>query len=870
MSSDPSIYSFEGYDYDNYYSDFDDEEYYMSEEDDDDDDDDDHTYNFLSALVIRKSDPTFLECKKLKEYLNDGTFSDVTIKVEDKAYHLHRVVLSLKSAYFQKLFARNFIEHNQKEIELRTVEVSIFDCIVTYIYENDLESFIKSENMTKLLIALDYLQIDIDQTWFSRFIQNNSESIQMADLFELFNFLVFHSAYPWLLTSLLKFFSKSLVKISQTEYFGSISFEHFKKILLCMQVKTNEDDEPRCITKICAKWICSDVANRSGHIVEIVNAIKYRYSKMFYLIDKNYDINCSESDNKESYIEKKLEQLLNYSVEFIPATCTESLNLRLEESSFGPKNVVNFKQKMQELLNSGDLSDICIKVSNRSFPLHRAVLASKSSYFHNLFTSNTDENFVEFEIEDMDETSFNLILNYIYFEELEITPKENVVFLIKASERFEMKELFVKIEKYVLDKTSDITNIFDLFAYLHTCTYTRLSVHIEKYILENWSKIADMSDFVHVSIDTLEKVLSLSNIFAQDESEILKICSKWITHDLDNRLHHIPSLISSLCRTIVTKVDCQTHIENLRNNSSEKIVIENLNKLLSNSNPVNALESENAWGPYSKPYFMAASGNTLHFFAYKDSQNLYELEDLKFVIPNESINVTGACATMHGENLFVHFNDNYFYAQNLITKRCVSLTSDQVNNQPWRSQLLSCNDSVYLCHNDEGKVLRYSTLLNRWIKVPPIDPSIKRNTQCIFASNGKNIFSISTERHDHAFAVHKYDHNTKSWSSLSEVTDLNRTYDHPIYACFSNQNLFVAFSSFSKSYSFRNRKWITINHSPSDYKNFFCIKPHQNHLIFFVDKSKIVAYNIYKKDWTEVRHDDSRKLSYLNVVQSVD
>lgn len=317
MSSDPSIYSFEGYDYDNYYSDFDDD-YYMS--DDDDDDDDNNTFNFFSALMpFQTSDPTFFESKNLKEYLNDGTFSDVIIKVEDKKYNLHRVVLSLKSAYFQKLFARNFIEHNQKEIELKSVEVPIMDCIVTFIYENDIETFITSENMTKLLIALDYLQIEIDQQLFSQFIQSNSE-VQMVDLFELFNFLVFHSAYPWLLAMLLKHFSKNLVKISKTEYFTSISFEYFKKILLCMQVKIGEDEEPRYITKICAKWICSDIANRSGHIVEIVNAIKYRYSKMFFLIDKKYDIKCSDTDNKEQYIEKKLEELMNYSVEFIPGS----------------------------------------------------------------------------------------------------------------------------------------------------------------------------------------------------------------------------------------------------------------------------------------------------------------------------------------------------------------------------------------------------------------------------------------------------------------------------------------------------------------------------------------------------------------------
>lgn len=319
MSSD-SIYSFGGYEYDDYANSDIDDEYYMS----DDDEDNPITYDYSDHSTVQVRDLMFPESNNLKEFLKDGLFSDVTVKVDDKTYQLHRIVLSLKSAYFQKLFDKNFIEHTQTEVELKTVEAPIFDCIVKFMYENDLLSSITSENMTKLLIALDYLQIELDLTWFNHYIQY-CENISMAHVFELFDFLMVHSRYPWLLTALLKYFSKNLLKISQTEYFVAIPFEYLKKILLYSQGRGNEDEESKNITKICANWVCHDLANRSSHIIDLVNAVKYRYSKMFFLIDANLNIKCSECDNKQKYIEKKFEELLNYSVEFIPGLCLNNL-----------------------------------------------------------------------------------------------------------------------------------------------------------------------------------------------------------------------------------------------------------------------------------------------------------------------------------------------------------------------------------------------------------------------------------------------------------------------------------------------------------------------------------------------------------------
>jgi len=43
-----------------------------------------------------------------KHFFNDRSFSNVTLRLGDRIVHVHRVVLSRHSAYFEKLFTSGF------------------------------------------------------------------------------------------------------------------------------------------------------------------------------------------------------------------------------------------------------------------------------------------------------------------------------------------------------------------------------------------------------------------------------------------------------------------------------------------------------------------------------------------------------------------------------------------------------------------------------------------------------------------------------------------------------------------------------------------------------------------------------------------
>lgn len=521
---------------------------------------------------------------------------------------------------------------------------------------------------------------------------------------------------------------------------------------------------------------------------------------------------------------------------------------------------------MKELLHSGDFSDITVRLGIKTFPLHRIVLASKSSYFYDLLTQNDSENLKEIEINEIDESSFVFMLNYIYYQELDITPEKNIVSLMTASERLKISEIFCHFETYIMNKLADVSNVFELFSYLRRSSHSKLLKHVQKYIQRKWSEIIDMPNFVNITLDMMKDILSLPDVFLEEEKDLTKICIKWITHDYENRIEYIPALLPSICRRVVS-ITSDMNFEHVEDCSREVIVEKNLNRLLTAYNPVSIIKSEENCSEFEKPFFIASNNNEINFFTCNNLKCPYELTELKQLLP-ESYTDRSVCATVVKDNLFVDFGGNYFYAQNLNTKRCVSLTSEKLEGS-WNIQLLNCNDSVFLCYSN-NKILKFSPCLNRWLTAPANDIPATYGTSksSIFASNGHTIYAISTTRQEEAFKVQFYDERMKMWQHLTDFKDRSLSYYcQPISACFTNQNLFVAFNSFATTFNFKNKKWTQTISLLSD-KPFSYVKSYKSHL-FFVDKLKIHRYNIYKKNWEKECNVTDYNFRYLNVVHTI-
>ncbi|XP_053741746.1 kelch repeat and BTB domain-containing protein 4 [Synchiropus splendidus] len=71
--------------------------------------------------------------------LEDGLFADVTVTVDSKEFHLHRLVLSAQSTFFRSMFTSNLKESHDRNIELKDVSASVFQLLIGYIYHGTIK-----------------------------------------------------------------------------------------------------------------------------------------------------------------------------------------------------------------------------------------------------------------------------------------------------------------------------------------------------------------------------------------------------------------------------------------------------------------------------------------------------------------------------------------------------------------------------------------------------------------------------------------------------------------------------------------------------------------------------------------------------------
>ncbi|KAL6960013.1 Kelch-like [Sarracenia purpurea var. burkii] len=87
------------------------------------------------------------EYDKLRKFLANGDFYDITVRVEEKSYKLHRVVLESKCGYFADIFRTEYNEsvakcngipatfpYKDEEYLLDEVDQSTFDAVIDHVY----------------------------------------------------------------------------------------------------------------------------------------------------------------------------------------------------------------------------------------------------------------------------------------------------------------------------------------------------------------------------------------------------------------------------------------------------------------------------------------------------------------------------------------------------------------------------------------------------------------------------------------------------------------------------------------------------------------------------------------------------------------
>ncbi|XP_049578083.1 kelch repeat and BTB domain-containing protein 4 isoform X2 [Syngnathus scovelli] len=105
--------------------------------------------------------------------LEDGLFADVTVTVDGKEFHLHRLVLSAQSSFFRSMFTSNLKESHNRCIELKDVSAAVFQLLVDYIYHGTIK--LRVEELQDTYEMADMYQLTALFEECSRFLSRTVE-----------------------------------------------------------------------------------------------------------------------------------------------------------------------------------------------------------------------------------------------------------------------------------------------------------------------------------------------------------------------------------------------------------------------------------------------------------------------------------------------------------------------------------------------------------------------------------------------------------------------------------------------------------------------------------------------------------------------
>ena len=139
--------------------------------------------------------------------------------------------------------------------------------------------------------------------------------------------------------------------------------------------------------------------------------------------------------------------------------------------------------KYKNIWPSGLFSDVQLCVGDKVFKVHKSILTCKSDYFLTLFTTSVGENKNEITINDVDDDTFKLLLDYIYEKKIEIEDI-SIINLLIMFDRFQINgvDYLDIIHRIPLDNIIDNrTEFINLLEKLYPCGFNEDVTNLIKY-----------------------------------------------------------------------------------------------------------------------------------------------------------------------------------------------------------------------------------------------------------------------------------------------------------------------------------------------------------------------------------------------------
>ncbi|WAQ97198.1 KLHL6-like protein [Mya arenaria] len=210
----------------------------------------------------------YLQCLStgVREVWQDGSFSDVEVKVTGRTYSCHRIILASLSQYFQAMFRSGMKESLAGCVEIHSMEAGIFEAVLRFMYTGD--NVVQRDNVESLLQAAVMLQIPSLEDICESFLKKQIGPENCLGIWRLASSLNCFSLAKKCWTYILEFFSAVLI----SDEFHQISADNLIEII-------NDDDlntpSEEAVCDAVLKWVDFDPNNRRQELGKLFRNVRF-------------------------------------------------------------------------------------------------------------------------------------------------------------------------------------------------------------------------------------------------------------------------------------------------------------------------------------------------------------------------------------------------------------------------------------------------------------------------------------------------------------------------------------------------------------------------------------------------------------------
>ncbi|XP_073344232.1 kelch-like protein 40b [Pagrus major] len=213
----------------------------------------------------------------LYDLLENDKLVDCVLKIKDKEFPCHRLVLCACSSYFRAIFLSDLDESKKKEIILEDVEPGVMGLILKYLYTSKIN--VTEQNVQDIFAVANMYQIPSIFTVCVSFLQKRLSLSNCLAIFRLGLML----DCPRLAVSARNYACERFQLISRDEDFLQLQPSELAAILTNDNLNVESEE---AVFESLMSWVSRDAENREKELPDLLDCIRLRLVNEDYLKEK--------------------------------------------------------------------------------------------------------------------------------------------------------------------------------------------------------------------------------------------------------------------------------------------------------------------------------------------------------------------------------------------------------------------------------------------------------------------------------------------------------------------------------------------------------------------------------------------------------